>query len=63
MKNCLRSPRCAMPMMSKRLVNSEELGRLIAQTSGSVTMINDSHYTVRSTSGNNTYALAATQSG
>jgi hypothetical protein len=50
-------------MMSKRLVNREELGRLIAQTNGSISMINESNYNVRSKSGYNTYTVTATQSG
>jgi len=49
--------------MSKRLVNREEQGRLIAQTSGAISMINESNYIVRSTSGFNTYTVIATQSG
>jgi hypothetical protein len=43
--------------MSKRLVNREELGKLIAQTSGAILMITESNYKVRSTSGNNTYTV------
>jgi len=50
-------------MMHKRLVNREELGRLIAQTSGAISMINESSYIVRSTYGNNTYTVTATKSG
>ena len=50
-------------MMSKRLVNREELGKLITKTSGAISMIDDSHYIVRSTSGDNTYTITATQSG
>jgi len=49
--------------MSKRLVNREELDKLIAQTSGAITMIDDSYYGVRSTSRDNTYTAIATQSG
>jgi hypothetical protein len=36
---------------------------LIAQTSGAIMMIDDSCYRVRSTSGNNTYAVTATHQG
>jgi hypothetical protein len=50
-------------MMSKRLVNREELGKLIAQTSGAISMINESNYNVKSTSGDKTYTVAKTQSG
>ena len=49
--------------MPRQLVNREELGKLIAQTSGVILMITDSNYKVRSTSGNNTYTVTATQSG
>ena len=48
--------------MSKRLVNREEQGKLIAQTSGAISMINESNYIVKSTSGNNTYTVTATKS-
>jgi hypothetical protein len=50
-------------MMSKRLVNREELGKLRAQTNGAISMINESNYRVRSKSGYNTYTVIATQSG
>ena len=64
MKNYLQSSRCALClMMSKRLVNREELGRLIAQTSGAISMINESNYRVKSISGYNTYNVIATESG
>ena len=33
--------------MTRRLVNREEQGKLIAQTSNSISMINESNYTVR----------------
>jgi hypothetical protein len=49
--------------MSKRLVNREELGRLIAKTSDAITMIDDSLYGVRSKPGYNTYTVIATKSG
>ena len=49
--------------MPKQLVNREELGRLIAKTSGVIIMINESNYMVRSTSSNNTYTVTATNSG
>jgi uncharacterized Zn finger protein len=48
--------------MPRRLVNREELGRLIAETSGAISVINESNYIVRSTSGNNTYSVTATES-
>ena len=50
-------------MMPRQLVNREELGRRIAQTIGAISMINDSNYIVRSTSGANTYTVNATKSG
>ena len=63
-KNYLLSSRCARCLkMSRRLVNREKLGKLIAQTSGTITMIDDSHYGVRSKSGFNTYTVIATNSG
>ena len=43
--------------------NREEQGRLIAQTSGAITMIDDSHYEVRSMSGDKTYTVTAIKSG
>jgi len=49
--------------MPKRLVNREESGKLIAQASGAVTMINKSNYIVRSTSGEKTYTVTAFTSG
>ncbi|HZI71002.1 MAG TPA: SWIM zinc finger family protein [Nitrososphaeraceae archaeon] len=49
--------------MPKRSVNREELGKLIAQTSGAILMINESNYLVRSTSGNKTYTVTAAKSG
>ncbi|HEY7078960.1 MAG TPA: SWIM zinc finger family protein [Nitrososphaeraceae archaeon] len=49
--------------MPKRLVNREELGRSIAQTSGSISMINESNYRVRSISSDNTYSVIVTKSG
>jgi predicted nucleic acid-binding Zn finger protein len=49
--------------MSKRLANNEELGRLIAQTSGAISVMNESNYRVRSTSSNNTFTVIATESG
>jgi len=45
------------------LSNREEQGILIAQTSGAISMINESNYIVRSTSGDNTYVVNATKSG
>ena len=51
MKNYLLSLRCARCLkMPKRLVNREEQGRLIAETSGAISMITESNYRVRSTS-------------
>ena len=49
--------------MPRRLVNREEIGKLIAKTSGAISMIDDSHYNVKSKSSNNTYTVTATQSG
>jgi hypothetical protein len=49
--------------MPRQLVNREEQGKLIAQTSGVISMINDSNYMVRSKSSNNTYTVIATKSG
>ena len=49
MKNYLLSSRCAWCLkMPRQLVNREELGKLIAKTNGAITMINGSHYRVRS---------------
>ena len=63
MKNYLQSSRCARClMMSRQLVNREELGRVIAKTIGAISMINESNYRVRSKSGDNTYTVNATQS-
>ena len=50
-------------MIPKRLVNREELGRTISQTSGAILEINESNYRIRSTSGDKTYTVIATQSG
>ena len=62
MKNYLRSSRCARClMMSRQLVNREELGS-DSQTIGAISMINESNYRVRSKSGDNTYTVNATQS-
>ena len=52
-----------MLKIPRQLVNREEIGRLIAKTSGAITMIDDSHYGVRSKSGYNTYTVIATESG
>ena len=49
--------------MPRRLVNREEEGKLIAQTSGAISMINESNYRVRSKSGYNIYNVIATKSG
>jgi putative transposase len=49
--------------MTRRLINREEQGKFIAQTSGAISMINESKYIVRSVSGCNTYTVIATQSG
>ena len=48
--------------MPRQLVNREEQGISIVQTSGTVSMIDESYYKIRSTSGNNTY-VNATESG
>ena len=61
MKNYLLRSRCAR--LTRHLVNGEEQGKLIAQSSGAVTMINQSNYSVRSITGHNTYIVHATQSG
>jgi SWIM zinc finger len=64
MKNYLLSLRCAGCLkMPKRLVNREEQGRLIAETSGAISMITESNYNARSTSGFNTYNVVAIKSG
>jgi hypothetical protein len=47
--------------MPRQLVNREELGKLIAHTNGAITMIDDSHYDVRSASGDKTYTITAAQ--
>ena len=52
---CLKMPR--------QLINREEQGKLIAQTNGAITMINESNYTVRSKSGYNNYNVFVTHSG
>jgi hypothetical protein len=44
----------------RHLVNREEQGKLIAQTSGAISKINKTDYIVRSKSGYNTYAVIAT---
>ena len=64
MKNYLLSSRCARQLlkMSRKLVNREEQGKRIAQTSGAFTMINETKYIVKSTSGNKTYTVTATKS-
>ena len=49
--------------MPRKLVNREEQGRLLAQTSGAVTMIDESHYGIRSKSSFNTYNVVATELG
>jgi hypothetical protein len=49
--------------MPRQLVNREEQGKLIAQTSGATSMINESKYKVRSKSGDNTYTVTATRLG
>ena len=49
--------------MPRQLVNREEQDRLLAQTSGAISMINESNYIVRSKSGYGTYSVIASQSG
>jgi hypothetical protein len=49
--------------MPRQLVNREEEGKLIAQTSGAISMNNESNYSVNSKSGYDTYNVFATQSG
>jgi hypothetical protein len=53
MKNYLLSLRCARQFLKtpRLLVNRDELGRLIAQTSGAISMINESNYSVESIAG------------
>jgi hypothetical protein len=64
MKNYLLSSRCVRCLvMPKRLVNREELGRVIAQTSVAITMIDDLHYGVRSASGDHIYTVTVIKSG
>ena len=46
---------CQMLKMPRQLVNREEQGRLIAQTNGHITMINESNFTVKSKSSYTTY--------
>jgi predicted nucleic acid-binding Zn finger protein len=49
--------------MPRQLVHHEELGKLTAKKSGTILMINESNYMVRSKSGYNTYTVIATESG
>jgi hypothetical protein len=49
--------------MPRELVNRKDLGKLIAQTSGAISMINELNYIVRSASGDNTDTVIATESG
>jgi SWIM zinc finger len=49
--------------MPRHLVNREEQGKLVAQTSGAISVINESNYRVRSKSGYNTYTVSATEFG
>jgi hypothetical protein len=46
--------------LAKQLVNHEEQGKLIAQSSGAVTMINESNYSIISKSGYHTYNVIVT---
>jgi hypothetical protein len=46
--------------MHRRLVNREKQGKLIAHTSGAISMINESKYIIKSKSGCNTYTVIAT---
>jgi hypothetical protein len=50
----------AVRKMHRRLVNREKQGKLIAHTSGAISMINESKYIVKSKSGCNTYTVIAT---
>jgi hypothetical protein len=61
MKNYLLRSRCAQ--LTRHVVNHEEQGKLIGQTGGAISMINESNYTVRSKSGYDTHSVFATQSG
>ena len=65
MRNYIQSSRCARQLlkMSRKFVNRKEEGKRIAQISGAVIKIDDSHYGVRSKSGDNTYTITADQSG
>jgi len=45
--------------MPRQPVHREELGKLKAQTSGAISMINESNYTVRSVTGDNTCTVIA----
>jgi len=49
--------------MPRQFVHREELGKLIAQTSGAISMINESNYEVRWRSGEKTYTVTAIKSG
>jgi len=49
--------------MPRQLVNCEELGKLIAQTRGAISMINGSNYLVRLISSDNIYTVIAAKSG
>ena len=55
-----RAPILKMP---RQFVHREELGKLIAQTSGAISMINESNYEVRWRSGEKTYTVTAIKSG
>ena len=48
--------------MPRQLVNREEKGRWIAQTSGTISMTDESNYIVKSTSGDDRYTVTATES-
>ena len=65
MRNLLsrKKYKCQLLKMPRQLVNHEEQGKLIAQTSGAISMINESNYRVRWKSGYSTYTVNATKSG
>src|SRR5215475_12030336 len=49
--------------MPRLQVNREEKRNLIVQTSGAISMINESNYSVRSATGHNVYNVTISQSG
>ncbi|HEY7079670.1 MAG TPA: SWIM zinc finger family protein [Nitrososphaeraceae archaeon] len=49
--------------MPRQLVNREEEGKGIVQTSGAISMINELNYSVKSITGHNVYNVIASQFG